>query len=75
MGSFIARSYVTQYHDIDMLIAIGTAHKSRLEIMFNKFLMRFNLFAKRGKRPGKFFHRVLYLRLAKPFKKEQDSLA
>ena len=76
MGSFIARSYVTQYHDVDMLIAIGSAQKPKIQNKFNKFLIKFNLINKnKAKKPGKFFYRMLYLKLAKPFKKENDPLA
>ncbi len=76
MGSFITRSYITQYHDTDMLIAIGSAQKSRIENKFNQFLIKFNLMSKnKAKKPGKFFYRMLYLKLAKPFKEENDPLS
>jgi hypothetical protein len=75
MGSFISRSYVTQYHDVDMLIGIGSAQKARIETQLTKFLITFNLNKKNRGEPGRLYYRILSMKLSKHFKSENDPLS
>ena len=75
MGSFIVRSYVTQYNDVDMLIPIGTNQNSKLKIKLNKFLISLNSCERKGKQPGAFFNNISYKQFSKSFKNETDPLA
>ncbi len=71
MGSFIARAYITQYNDVDILIAIGTNHKPRPLIYLTKFIAR-AVALRKPRAEGLFLHNLSYKQFDKKFKLEGD---
>ncbi len=70
MGSFLARTYITKYDDINGVILSGTAANPPAVIGAGKFLSFVNSLFKNGKAPSKFFDNMSFGSFNKPFKNE-----
>ena len=70
LGSFIARAYITKYNDIDILIALGSNHKSKFLIKFGTITSLLAIISGKRMKPGKFFHMLSYKKYNNTFKNE-----
>lgn len=71
MGSFIVRSYITKYNDVNKVIAVGTNHPSWF---MNSTMIAISKMSK-GEKPGKFINNLSYVPFNKKFKSEKDRLS
>ena len=72
MGSFIVRAYVTKYHDVDILIAIGTNHKPKAMVNLLRYVAKTKAVKRGGAKPGKFLNNLSYKAFDKKFKGQGD---
>lgn len=70
MGSFLARTYITKYDDIDGVILSGTAQNPPAIIGAGKFMSFINSLFMNGHKASKFFDNMSFGSFNKPFEKE-----
>ncbi|MFA6618938.1 MAG: lysophospholipase [Candidatus Neomarinimicrobiota bacterium] len=70
MGSFLVRTYITKYDDINGVILSGTAANPPAVLNAGKMMTAINLLFKKGTKASKFFDNMSFGSFNKAFKKE-----